>query len=231
MSDKIPYVFRQNTDFMYFSGCQEPDCTLVITVNGDSHSSAIFVQNKDEKTELWDGPRTGAAEAAKFFGVDGSYPVSDLEMFILSFINEHKNNCNLWYENRDIIQLDVHRKLAQILKTTGLKNISSPKPLLHKIRLIKSQTEVELMRESCRIGSEAIAKTIQMAKPGMSEHQIFATVDYECRMRGAEYLAYLPVVAGGDNANVIHYINNNQIVKDGSMVLMDAGRFLVYIIF
>ncbi|XP_063983460.1 xaa-Pro aminopeptidase 3-like isoform X1 [Diachasmimorpha longicaudata] len=225
MSDKIPYVFRQNTDFMYFSGCQEPDCTLVITVNGDNHTTAIFMQNKDEKTELWDGPRTGAESASEFFGVDRSYPVSDLELFITSFLKEHQNDCNLWYENKEIIQTEVHRKIAQVIKTTGynIKNVFSPKTLFHKIRLIKSTSEVELMRESCRIGSKAIARTIQTSKPGMTEHQIFATVDYECRMRGAEYLAYLPVVAGGNNANVIHYVANNQVVEDGRMVLMDAG--------
>ncbi|XP_011314273.1 probable Xaa-Pro aminopeptidase 3 [Fopius arisanus] len=223
MSDKIPYVFRQNTDFMYFSGCQEPDCALVMTIDGDSYTTTIFMQNKDDKTELWDGPRTGAEAGAELFGVDQAYPMKDLELFVSSFVKGHQNNCNLWYEEKEIIQMDVHRKMAQVIKTTGLKSRSSPKTFFHEIRLIKSESEVELMRESCRIGSKAIARTIQTGRPGMSEHHIFATVDYECRMRGAEYLAYLPVVAGGSNANVIHYVANNQIVKDGSMVLMDAG--------
>ena len=94
---------------------------------------------------------------------------------------------------------------------------------MHKIRLIKSQSEIDLMKKSCKIISAAISKTIKISKPKINEHHLFATVDYECRMNGAEFLAYPPVVAGGKNANIIHYITNNQIIQDGDMVLMDAG--------
>ncbi|KAG8038819.1 hypothetical protein G9C98_003126 [Cotesia typhae] len=80
------------------------------------------------------------------------------------------------------------------------------------------------MQKSCDIASEAITKTIKVSKAGMTEHQLFATVDYECRMNGAEFLAYPPVIAGDRNANVIHYITNNQILNNGDMVLMDAER-------
>lgn len=94
------------------------------------------------------------------------------------------------------------------------------------MRLYKSPAEQELMKKTCLIACKAIKSTIKNSKPGDNESQIFARVDYECRMNGAEYLAYPPVVAGGNRANIIHYINNNQIVKDGEMVLMDAGKFL-----
>jgi Xaa-Pro aminopeptidase len=99
----------------------------------------------------------------------------------------------------------------------------SPKIFMHRQRLIKSPAEITLMQRSCDVASDAIIKTIQSSYPGINESQIFAKVDYECRMHGAEYLAYPPVVAGGNRANIIHYINNNQVVKDGDMVLMDAG--------
>lgn len=99
----------------------------------------------------------------------------------------------------------------------------SPKPFIHRLRLYKSPAEVALMQASCRIASDAIAATIASSHSGITEHQLYARVDYECRMRGAEYLAYPPVVAGGERANIIHYINNNQVVNEGEMVLMDAG--------
>lgn len=82
------------------------------------------------------------------------------------------------------------------------------------------------MRRAGEISSLAIEKAMAVTKPGVTEHQLFATVDYESRMRGAEILAYPPVVASGKNANIIHYISNNQIVNDGDLILMDAGRFL-----
>lgn len=101
----------------------------------------------------------------------------------------------------------------------------SPKPFIHRLRLYKTPAEAALMQASCKIASDAINATIASSYPGITEHQLFARVDYECRMRGAEYLAYPPVVAGGDRANIIHYINNNQVVSEGEMVLMDAGKF------
>lgn len=89
--------------------------------------------------------------------------------------------------------------------------------------MIKSPAEQNLMRTAGQISAEAINRAIQVTKPGFTEHQLFATVDYESRMRGAETLAYVPVVATGTNANIIHYIDNKQILGDGELVLMDAG--------
>lgn len=81
------------------------------------------------------------------------------------------------------------------------------------------------MKKTCEIGSNAIKTVIKNSKPLDNESELFARVDYECRINGAEYLAYPPVVAGGNRTNIIHYINNDQIVNDGDMVLMDAGMF------
>lgn len=82
------------------------------------------------------------------------------------------------------------------------------------------------MRDTCRISAESIKATIRSCRSPAHEQHLFATVDYQCRLRGAEYLAYPPVVAGGRRANIIHYINNNNIVSPGEMVLMDAGQFV-----
>lgn len=107
----------------------------------------------------------------------------------------------------------------QITKT----NAESPTANIHRIRLIKSIAEIELMRKTCQIASTAINKTMQKSKPGDTEHKMFARVDYYCRMMDASYLAYPPVVATGRNATTIHYINNTQVSKAGELVLMDAG--------
>lgn len=89
------------------------------------------------------------------------------------------------------------------------------------------------MTKSCAIACNAIKSTIANSKPGDNEAHIYARVDFECRVNGAEYLAYVPVVAGGSRANIIHYINNDQTVNDGDMVLMDAGEehfeLLIYV--
>ncbi|XP_015601725.1 probable Xaa-Pro aminopeptidase 3 isoform X2 [Cephus cinctus] len=222
MSEKIPYVFRQNTDFLYFTGCQEADCALIITISKENFTSTLFVQKKDEHSELWDGPRTGAEAAPSLFGVDQALPLSEFEKFFISLINENKS-CVLWYDEKNPVQPELHKQLCQLGKICNVHAFVSPKAIFHEIRLIKSQAEIKLMQKSCDIASRAIVKTIEISKPGVDEHQLFANVDYECRMNGAEFLAYPPVVAGGKNANIIHYITNNQIVQDGDMVLMDAG--------
>ncbi|CAD6216369.1 GSCOCG00004524001-RA-CDS [Cotesia congregata] len=227
MSDKIPYVFRQNSDFLYFTGCQEPDSVLVMTIDSDKVLCTLFVQKKDPKSELWDGPVTGTEAAAEMFGVDQSLPVSDFDSYLNSLVNKYRSSASIWYDNHDIIHKEFHKKISTlgILASTDRCRLAptSIKDIFHQIRLIKSPAEIELMQKSCDIASEAIAKTIKVTKAGMTEHQLFATVDYECRMNGAEFLAYPPVVAGGRNANTIHYITNNQILNDGDMVLMDAG--------
>lgn len=182
MSDKIPYVFRQNTDFLYFSGCQEPDSILVLTCREDKSSYTLFVRTRDEHSELWDGPRTGVEMATEMFGTDYSLPVTEFEQFLAALIQEDKGSI-IWYDHTDVVQPILHKKLCQLIKLTDNQIFASPKILFHQIRLIKSACEIDLMRNSCRIASDAIVKTIQSSKPGMSEHQLFTTVDYECRDR------------------------------------------------
>jgi Xaa-Pro aminopeptidase len=224
MSDKIPYFFRQNTDFLYLTGCQEPDSCLVLaaTNSPSQHCSTLFVRQKDDHSELWDGPRTGPDGACKLFGVDQSLPVTELENYLQSYWKSNKN-FSLWYDYMNPVQVDVHKIMCEYINYLNQKMWESPKIFVHRQRLIKSPAEITLMQRSCDVASDAIIKTIQSSYPGINESQIFAKVDYECRMHGAEYLAYPPVVAGGNRANIIHYINNNQVVKDGDMVLMDAG--------
>lgn len=90
--------------------------------------------------------------------------------------------------------------------------------------MYKSSAEQRLMRESCKIASKAFIKAIASTKPGSTEHELYARLDYECRMNGAEYLAYPPVVAAGNNANTLHYIDNKQKIREGDLILVDAGK-------
>ncbi|XP_045468377.1 xaa-Pro aminopeptidase 3 isoform X2 [Harmonia axyridis] len=222
MSDKIPYVFRQNTEFLYLTGCQEPDsCLVLINNDSDQFTSVLFVQGKDAHTELWDGPRVCPSTVNEFFGVDQGFPMKELENY-LQRNSKSKKELQLWYDVMSPVQENVHNVMENILKQK--KNfMDSPKTFIDQLRLIKSPAEIELMKKSCQIASEAIITTIKSSFPGINEHEINAKVDYECRLRGAQYLAYPPVVAGGRRANIIHYITNNQIVTDKEMVLMDAG--------
>lgn len=222
MTEKIPYVFRQNSDFLYLTGCQEPDSAVVLVGrDAEKFISTMFVRKRDAHSELWDGPRTGVERAPEFFGIDQALPFSELKAFLKMLMKEQKN-AKLWFDHSN----KIHPEVSSIMSPFSDQNepkCESPRPHIHQMRLIKSPAEQSLIRRACQISSEAIAGAMAVTRPGFTEHQLFATLDYESRMRGAEFLAYPPVVATGNNATIIHYIKNTQVLKHGELVLVDSG--------
>lgn len=170
MTGKIPYFFRQNTDFLYLTGCLEPDTVLVLWTNDRNQlQSTLFLRPKNGHDELWDGPRTGDQYAVDFFGVDEAYPLIDLSKFIGNFVNQ-SGSFNIWYDNADEIQSNVTALLQSQLPNA--KGIESPMKFLHELRLIKSPAEINLMRKTCEIASQAINETMQNTKPGELKNEI-----------------------------------------------------------
>lgn len=223
MSDKIPYVFRQNSDFYYLTGCLEPDTVLVISINDKSETKSIlFMRPKDKHAELWEGFRTGVDLSIELFGVDEAYSIENFENEISRRVSEEKPL--VWFDNKNS---DLENIKESVLKVVSNINsnifLQSPTTIIHGMRLFKSNAEQNLMRRTCQIASLAINEVMSESRPGHSEHHIFAMTDYKCRMRNASHLAYPPVVASGKNATTIHYINNTQLCKHGDLVLMDAG--------
>uniref|UniRef100_A0A023F7N9 Putative xaa-pro aminopeptidase n=2 Tax=Triatoma infestans TaxID=30076 RepID=A0A023F7N9_TRIIF len=221
MTEKIPYVFRQNTDFRYLTGCLEPDSALLIVIESENkYKSTLFLREKNRHSELWEGPRTGVEIAPDVFGVDDAKSFQELEKILKGIGNK---NVTLWYDALNPVNTAVHRSVASFLSDTGQKELLEIRHKIHELRVVKSLAEQELMIKSAKIASDAIELTLKSTKPGLTEHQLFATVDYHCRMKGAEFLAYPPVVAAGENANIIHYISNTQQIKKEDLILMDAG--------
>lgn len=224
MSDKIPYPFRQNSDFYYLSGCLEPDSVLVLHIgdSDDTAKSVLFMRPKDKHSELWDGVRTGPGAAPLFFGCEEAYSVDELGNYLTNYLSRQPNS-TLWYDRAHADLPKVAQAVATNLQfAVNNKSPESPTPFVHKLRVIKSPAEMNLMRRTCAIASDAVNWTVQCSAGGDSEQVMYANVDYRCRIKNAR-LAYPPVVAGGANATTIHYIDNNQVVADGEMVLMDAG--------
>ena len=211
ISASIPYVFRQNSDFLYLSGCLEQDSILVMEINGDMFKSILFLRPKDKNAELWDGVRTGPENALELFGVNQAFPVGGFQAYVEKF--KTQPGSVVWYDEKNSDQ----KNLSEVVRPSN-EAIESPTKFIHTLRWIKSEAEIELMRRTCEIASDAINLTMNKSKPGIGEHQIFAEIDYQCRMNGATMLAYPPVVASGRNSTTIHYINNTQIVKDNDMV-------------
>ncbi|CAD5121594.1 DgyrCDS10091 [Dimorphilus gyrociliatus] len=215
MSYEVPYPFRQDTDFMYLTGFQEPDSCLVFDLR--ENKSILFVPKKDPMRERWDGLRMGSEKALTFTCVDETYNNDMLPNYL-------KKNCQ-----QNLILYDYKHDsdyINGIIRSEVDKSVAQPINFyIHKLRLTKSKSEIELMRKTCQIASEMFIETMKFSKIGVNEAHIHSKLDFECRQRNAQHLAFPPVVAGGGRGTIIHYLNNNRQIND-EMVLVDAGSEL-----
>ncbi|KAL9988651.1 hypothetical protein ACROYT_G003121 [Oculina patagonica] len=228
MTKDVPYPFRQNTDFLYLTGFQQPDAVLVLqSVEGlplPAHKSTLFIQPHDPKKVLWEGKRPGTKDAILHFGFDESYSIRNLASVLIDRY-AGKDFC-VWYDSLRPTHPTIHDEISKVLFHTekfSYKNLLVLGHNIHMLRLIKSDAEIKLLRESASLASRAITKVMKSTRPGLEESHLHTILEYECRMGGAERLAYPPVVASGPMANTLHYINNTQLLRDGELVLMDAG--------
>uniref|UniRef100_A0AAY4BNX7 Aminopeptidase P N-terminal domain-containing protein n=2 Tax=Denticeps clupeoides TaxID=299321 RepID=A0AAY4BNX7_9TELE len=217
MTNDIPYPFHQNQDFLYLTGILEPDSALVLSGTGRPDSAALFVPRRDPARELWDGPRSGRDGAAALTGLDRVHSTEELGLVLKSL-----KGSTVWYDSTQPCHPRLHQTHIQPLLEGGA-SVKPLRPLAHALRAVKSPAEVALMQKAGSITAQAFMKTMGASGGAVDEALLFAKFDFECRAHGANFLAYPPVVAGGDRANTLHYINNNQIIKDGEMVLLDGG--------
>uniref|UniRef100_A0A2A4K4X0 Aminopeptidase P N-terminal domain-containing protein n=1 Tax=Heliothis virescens TaxID=7102 RepID=A0A2A4K4X0_HELVI len=223
MSDKIPYVFRQNSDFFYLTGCLEPSAVLVMMKppQTEEFKSILFVHDKDAHAELWEGPRTGCSAAARLFAVDEARPIENFGTFLNKLTTSSKPAV-LWHQSDRSTGLwsdEIHSTIQSSLRGDTTLLQGDPQKTLHFMRVIKSPAEIELMKETCFIGSQSINMAMACTKPGMSEHMINAVLEYSCKQGGAEHLAFPPVCAGGPRATHIHYVANNQLLAENELLL------------
>lgn len=190
----------------------------VLTILLDEHKcckSTLFLRPKNKHDELWDGARTGPEAALELFGVEEAYDIKDFSKIMQSYENLKPL---VWFDEKTAELPSITNEIHKLSLP-----VNSVTEFVHSMRLFKSPAEQQLMRKTCQIASEAINSVMRNAKAGQSEHHLFAMVDYKCRMLNASHLAYPPVVAAGNNATTIHYINNTQLIKEGDLILMDAG--------
>ncbi|XP_074651939.1 xaa-Pro aminopeptidase 3-like [Tubulanus polymorphus] len=223
MTTSVPYKYRQNTDFLYLSGFLEADSILVLYTSkqGTQLNEAIFVPDKNERRELWEGTITGPRDAVQLLGIDNAYGIKDFNSFLIRFVQDlSSDKYVLWYNVQQPVAIN---SIDDLIRANKHSTIQNPIPHLHHLRLFKSKPEIALLEQCNRITAESFKQVMKFTKPGMSEAHLDARMEYECRLRGADYLAYIPVVAGGNRACTIHYVRNNQIMNDGELVLVDAG--------
>ncbi|XP_007502625.1 xaa-Pro aminopeptidase 3 isoform X4 [Monodelphis domestica] len=227
MSNDIPYTFHQDNNFLYLCGFQEPDSILVLQSLPDkelpAHKAVLFVPRRDPSRELWDGPRSGADGAVALTGVDEAFPLEEFKHLLPKLTAE---TSTVWYDwnkpSHSQLHCDYMHPLTEA-KARSKNRVRTVQHLVQHLRLIKSPAEIALLQGAGRLTSQAFIETMFASKAPMDEAFLYAKFEFECRARGADILAYPPVVAGGNRSNTLHYVKNNQIIKDGEMVLLDGG--------
>ena len=225
-SNDTHYRFRQDSDFFYLTGFEEPDGIAVIKPEADTKYT-LFVRPRDPEREIWDGRRAGVDGAKSEFGADESFPTVEFESKLADFLDGAEV---LYYR----LGLDEHLDntiIKEIVRMRGSnrkpihppQTIVDPATIVHEMRVFKGADEIEIMQQAADIAAEAHCEAMKAAKPGMQEYQIEALIEQIFRRHGASGPAYTSIVGAGPNATVLHYINNDGELRDGDLLLVDAG--------
>jgi Xaa-Pro aminopeptidase len=205
----VNYPFRPDSNFWYLTGFTEPDAVAVIS----KENYSVFLRPKDQKKEIWDGKRLGIKMAPEKLLANKAYPIESLLAEIKILTNKDKI---IYFDDSSTNLIN-----KSIISTLG-QSFKSLNPYLSEMRLKKDQDEINKMKLSSKICAEAHMKAMKTVKPGMYEYQVAAIFDSEFTRHNSKY-AYPPIVAGGENACVLHYIENNKKLNDGDLLLIDAG--------
>ncbi len=220
------YPYRYDSYFYYLTGFPEPEAVLV-QIAGDAPTSILFCRERDPEREVWDGFRLGPEQARAKFGFDECHVIGELDARMPQLLADqpqlfcHLGGDEPW--NRRVLGwIDAVRAQARS-GVTAPAAIHDVRALLDEMRLVKDAHEVATMRRAAQISTDAHRRAMRATKPGRAEYEIEAELLHEFRRRGAQAPAYTPIVAGGANACVLHYVQNDALLKAGDLLLVDAG--------
>lgn len=221
------YPFRQQSDFYYLTGFNEPEALLALIPKRTQGEYVLFNRVRDFEREIWDGERAGQQGACKNFQADQAFSIQQLESMLPELLLDRQE---IYYpigmnKRFDNILLQAINKIRSMHRNGMQSPIAfiDVLPFIHEMRLLKSKTEISLMQHAVDITAAAHLRAMQACKPGMMEYQLEAELQFEFYRNGSRSSAYQPIVGSGKNSCVLHYINNNQKMHDGDLVLIDAG--------
>lgn len=222
------WPFRQDSDFFYLTGFDEPDAVaLLLPHRPEGERFVLFVQPKDPAAEVWTGFRWGTEGAVEQFGADLAHPLDQLAEKLPQYLAGAEAIAFRVgrYPAVEPLVLSAWGRQLDTWSRTGSAALGlvAPTPILHRLRLRKDAHELDRLREACRISAEAHELARGMTHPGMNESEVQATIEAHFRANGARGPAYGSIVAGGDNACVLHYTANTAPLHDGDLLLIDAG--------
>jgi len=219
--------YRQDSDLFYLSGFAEPQAVLVLIPGREHGEFVLFVRERNREREIWDGYRAGPEGAINEYEADDSFPIDDIDDILPGLIEGRER---VYYAmGKDS---DFDKQVMDWVNTIRAKVRSGATPpgefldlshFLNELRLFKSAAELRVMKEAGEISARAHVRAMKFCKPGVMEYQLEAEIMHEFQMSGARFAAYNTIVGGGKNGCILHYIENSAVLKNGDLVLIDAG--------
>ena len=221
------YPFRQNSDFFYLTGLEEPEAILVLISNRSGGEAILFLKDRDPNQELWTGESLGIENATTTIGIEEVYPIDALHSTLPELLTGVDRIYVTLGEYSDFDQQFLSMindiRLIESGGASAPETLVSFKKILHEQRLYKSNSEIGLMQRAADITTKAHLRAFERCQPGISETQLEAELIYEFMRHDARFAAYPSIVGSGKNACVMHYVRNDSILVDGELVLIDAG--------
>ena len=221
------YPYRSDSYFHYLTGFPEPEAVAVIVADATSSRSILFCREKHEEREIWDGFRFGPDAAAERFGFDSAFSIDSIDAQMAHLLADQPA---LFYALAERPEIDARvQQWLGAVRAQARAGVNAPataydlNALLDEMRLIKDATEIDLMKRAARISAQAHVRAMQATAPGRREFEIEAELLHEFRRQGSQFPAYGSIVAGGRNACVLHYRDNADALRDGDLLLIDAG--------
>ncbi len=221
------YRYRQNSDFYYLTGFPEPEAVAVFAPGRKEGEFILFNRERDPAIEIWVGKRAGQDGACQEYGADQAFSIHTIDQKLLEILSNYQT---IYYPfGRDAAFDQRMMGWVKHLRARVRAGVATPTTLndLAKItsemRLLKSAAEIEVMRKAANISAAAHRRVMATVKPGLWEYEVEATLLYEFTRQGCHSVAYNTIVGAGANACVLHYIDNNTQIKDGDLILVDAG--------
>ncbi len=220
------YKFRQDSDFLYLTGFPEPDAIAVIDP-GSKKPYTLYVRPRDLEMETWFGRREGVEGAVKNYGVDRAFSIEKFPADLSKLLDGHDV---LYYRfavdkalDQEILQYLSGQRVRRLKTAYPPHTIVDPTVIIGDMRLHKSPEEIELMQKAADISAEAHIQAMKRTRPGMNEFQVESLIEAYMRDNGANGVAYNSIIGGGENATILHYVENNRPLRDGDLLLVDAG--------
>ncbi|MEZ5987779.1 MAG: aminopeptidase P N-terminal domain-containing protein [Planctomycetota bacterium] len=223
----VHYTYRQDSNFHYLCGFDEPEAILLAVPEGRGHRTILFVRPRDKAREVWDGKRAGPAGAKRTYGADEAHEVADFWKVFGELTRDWE--ALAWSLAVDpafdarLMALFGARLTNRPRKNQGIPAIVDPRPVIWARRQIKGPEEVELLQEAARISCEGHRVAMALAEPGMYEYEVQAELEAVFRRNGAPRVGYDSIVASGPNACTLHYVENSRRIRSGDLLLIDAA--------